>query len=159
MIIWVVKISSVYSCHLFLISSASVRSRSFLSFIEPIFAWNVPLVSLIFLKRSLDHKRISVFQNSLEKQEQTQAHYSLTSLSLRCYSVFSLALVGQGGRRGFPGCLLGLVLSQQTIIEESSYAKKALLVEKFLDLFSSGTDLHPCRGTLWAIIRNFPTLK
>ena len=30
--------SSVYSCHLFLISSASVRSRSFLSFIEPVFA-------------------------------------------------------------------------------------------------------------------------
>ena len=44
---------SVYSCHLFLISSASVRSISFLSFIEPISAWNVPLVSLITLKRSL----------------------------------------------------------------------------------------------------------
>ena len=44
---------SVYSCHLFLISSAYVRSIPFLSFIEPIFAWNVPLVSLIFLKRSL----------------------------------------------------------------------------------------------------------
>ena len=45
--------SSVYSCHLFLIYSASVRSIPFLSFIEPIFAWNVPLLSLIFLKRSL----------------------------------------------------------------------------------------------------------
>ena len=44
---------SVYSCHLFLISSASVRSIPFLSFIVPIFAWNVPLISLIFLKRSL----------------------------------------------------------------------------------------------------------
>ena len=33
--------------------SASVRSIPFLSFIEPFFAWNVPLVSLIFLKRSL----------------------------------------------------------------------------------------------------------
>ena len=42
--------SSVYSCYLFLISSASVRSRPFLSFIVPIFAWNVPLVSLIFLE-------------------------------------------------------------------------------------------------------------
>ena len=42
--------SSVYSCHLFLISSASVRSIPFLSFIEPIFAWNVPSVSLIFLR-------------------------------------------------------------------------------------------------------------
>ena len=45
--------SYMYSCHLFLISSASVRSLTFLSFIVPIFAWNVPLVSLIFLKRSL----------------------------------------------------------------------------------------------------------
>ena len=45
--------SSVYSHYLFLISSASVRSIPFLSLIEPIFAWNVPLVSLIFLKRSL----------------------------------------------------------------------------------------------------------
>ena len=44
--------SSVYSCHP-LISSASVRSLQFLSFIEPIFAWNVPLVSLIFLTWSL----------------------------------------------------------------------------------------------------------
>ena len=33
--------SSVYSCHLFFISSASVRPIPFLSFIEPIFAWNV----------------------------------------------------------------------------------------------------------------------
>ena len=45
--------SSVFSCHLFLISSASVQSIPVLSFIEPIFAWNVPLVSLIFLKKSL----------------------------------------------------------------------------------------------------------
>ena len=43
----------MYSCHLFLISYASVRSITFLSFIEPIFAWNIPLVSLILLKRSL----------------------------------------------------------------------------------------------------------
>ena len=45
--------SYVYSCHLILISSASFRSIPFLSFIIPIFAWNVPFVSLIFLKRSL----------------------------------------------------------------------------------------------------------
>ena len=45
--------SSVYPCYLFLISSASVSTISFLSFIEHIFAWNIPLVSLIFLKRSL----------------------------------------------------------------------------------------------------------
>ena len=45
--------SSVYSCHLFSITSASIRFLPFLSFIEPIFAWNIPLVSLVFLKRSL----------------------------------------------------------------------------------------------------------
>ena len=45
--------SSVYSCHLFLISYAFVRSIPFLSFIVPIFAGIVPLVSLIFLKISL----------------------------------------------------------------------------------------------------------
>ena len=39
----------MYSCHLFLISSASVRSIPFLSRIVPIFPWNVPLVSLSFL--------------------------------------------------------------------------------------------------------------
>ena len=50
-------ISSVYSCHLFLISSASVRSLPFLSFIKSIFAWNVPfsqsVSQSVFLKRSL----------------------------------------------------------------------------------------------------------
>ena len=44
---------SVYSYHLFLISSVSVRSILFMSFIVPILAWNIPLLSLIFLKRSL----------------------------------------------------------------------------------------------------------
>ena len=37
--------SSLYSCHLFLMSSASVRSLPFLSLIVPIPAWNVPLMS------------------------------------------------------------------------------------------------------------------
>ena len=45
--------SSVYSCHLFLISYLSVRSIPFLSFFVLVFAWNVPLASLIFLKASL----------------------------------------------------------------------------------------------------------
>ena len=45
--------SYMYFCHLFFISYGPVRSIPFLSFIEPIFAWNVPLVSLIFLTRSL----------------------------------------------------------------------------------------------------------
>ena len=45
--------SSVYSCHLSLMSSASVRSLPLLSFIMFIFAQNVPLISPIFLDRSL----------------------------------------------------------------------------------------------------------
>ena len=45
--------SSVCSCHIFLISSTSVRSLPFLSFIVSIFPWNVPLMSLILLKRFL----------------------------------------------------------------------------------------------------------
>ena len=55
--IWVLKICFVqfYSVFLtlFLISSQSFRSVEFLSFIEHIFAWNVPSVSLIFLRGSL----------------------------------------------------------------------------------------------------------
>ena len=43
----------MYSCHLFLISFVSNRSILFLSFIVSIFAWNVPFVSLVFLKRYL----------------------------------------------------------------------------------------------------------
>ena len=43
----------MYSCRLFLISPASVRSIPFLSFTVPIFAWYVSLVSLIPLKKSL----------------------------------------------------------------------------------------------------------
>ena len=44
---------SVYFCNFFLTFSASVRSLPFLSFIVPIFAWNAPLVSSVFLKKSL----------------------------------------------------------------------------------------------------------
>ena len=44
--------SSVYPCHLFLISSASVKSALFVLYCAHLW-WNVPLVSLIFLTRSL----------------------------------------------------------------------------------------------------------
>ena len=45
--------SSVYSCHRFLISLASIRSLPFLSFIVPILAWNVLLICSFFMKRPL----------------------------------------------------------------------------------------------------------
>ena len=53
--------SFVYSFHLFLICSASVRSILFPFFIVLIVAWNIPLASLIFLKRSLDFAILLVF--------------------------------------------------------------------------------------------------
>ena len=62
---------SVYSCHLSLISSTSVRSLLFLSFIEPIFAWNVPLVSLIFLEEisTLSHSIVFLYFFALITEE------------------------------------------------------------------------------------------
>ena len=71
--------SSVYSCHLFLISSASVRSIPFLSFIEPIFVWSVPLVSLIFLERSSVFPILLISSISL--------HWSLREAFLSLFAV------------------------------------------------------------------------
>ena len=75
----------ILATHLFLIPSASVRSMPFLSFKGPIFAWNVPLVSLIFLKRSL------VFPSLLSSS--ISLHWSLRKaflslLAILCNSVF-----------------------------------------------------------------------
>ena len=66
------SINSVYSCYLFLLSSASVRSIPFLSFIVPVFAWNIAFVSLIFLKKSLIFLLLLFSSISL--------HYSLKAL-------------------------------------------------------------------------------
>ena len=62
--------SSVYSCHLFLTSSASVRSIPFLSFIEPIFAWNVTLVSnFLDTNSSLSHSVVFLYFFALITEE------------------------------------------------------------------------------------------
>ena len=78
--------SSVYCCYVFLISSASVRSIPFLSFIVSIFAWNVPLVSLFFLKRSLVFP-ILLFSSISLYWSLRKAFFS--SLAILCYSVHS----------------------------------------------------------------------
>ena len=77
--------SSVYSCHLFLISYSSVRSIQFLSFIAPIFAWNVPFASLIFLKRPLVF-HILLFSSISLYRSLRKAFLSL--LAILWYSVF-----------------------------------------------------------------------
>ena len=71
--------SSVYSCHLFLISSTSVRSIPFLSFFVSIFEWKVPLIYLIFLKRFLVFPILLFPSISL--------HWSLCFLVSLCYSL------------------------------------------------------------------------
>ena len=58
--------SFMYSCYLFLISPAFVISIPFLSFTEPILVWNIPLVSLIFSKRSLVFPILLLFSISLQ---------------------------------------------------------------------------------------------
>ena len=61
---------SVCTCHHFLIFSASFRSISFLSFIVSIFAWNVPLVSLIFEEiSSLPHPIVFLYFFALITKE------------------------------------------------------------------------------------------
>ena len=85
--------SSVYSCHLFLISSPSVRSIPFLSFIVPIFAWNVPLVSLIFLRKYqvfpiLLFSSISLHW-SLRKEKSESERHSVVSNSLWPHGLYS----------------------------------------------------------------------
>ena len=59
--------SSVHSHHLFLISSASFRSILLLSFIVPIFARDVPLVSLIYMA-----SKVSQWQKNCLSMEDTQ---------------------------------------------------------------------------------------
>ena len=53
--------SYVHSCHLLLISSASVKFIPFLSFIVPIFVWDVRLVSLNFLEEIANLSQSIVF--------------------------------------------------------------------------------------------------
>ena len=70
----------MYSCHLFLIFSASVRPIPFLSCIVPIFAWNVPLVSN-FLEEisSLSHSIFFLFLERcyIKLKLLSESHYSI----------------------------------------------------------------------------------
>ena len=125
--------SSVYSHHLFLISSASVRSIPFLSFIVPYFAWNVPLVSLIFLKRSLVFPVLLVSSNSC-----TIHLWKLSYLSL----LFSENLNSIGYIFPFLLCLSLLFYSQVFVRSPET------TILPFLHLFSLGMVLIPASCTM-----------
>ena len=86
--------SSVYSCYLFLISYVAVTALLFLSFILPIFAWNVPMVSLTFLRKSLLFP-ILLFSSASLHWSLRKAFLSLLSIQWhsafrRVYLCFSL---------------------------------------------------------------------
>ena len=88
--------SSVHSCHLFLISSASVRSLTFLSFIVPILAESVPLVVPIFLKQSLFFTILLFSSNSchvhLWRLSYIPLLFSGSLHSIECIFLFLLCL-------------------------------------------------------------------
>ena len=150
MIIWVMKIffflySSVYCCHLFLIYSASVRSIPFLSFIEPIFAWSFPLVSLIFLKRSLVFP-IPLFSSISLQRSLRKAFLSL--LAILWNSVFKCVYLS------FSPLLFASLLFTD-ICKASSDSRLAFLHFFFLGMVlipvsytMSWTSVHSSSGTL-----------
>ena len=70
--------SSVHFYHLFLISSASIRSLSFLSFIGTIFAWNFSLVAV----QLLHHVRLLATQWIAARQASLSITISLSLLKL-----------------------------------------------------------------------------
>ena len=132
--------SSVYSCHL-LICSASIQSIQFLSFIEHIFAWNIPLVSIIFLKRSLVFPILLFSSSSL--------HWSLrkaflTLLAILWNSAFKWVYLSFSP-------LLFATLSFTAICKASSDSHFA-----FLHYFFLGLVLIPASCTMsWISVRSF----
>ena len=134
-------------CHLFLISSSSVRSIPFLSFIVPIFAWNVPLASLIFSKRSLVFPILLLFSISLHR-------------SLRKAFLCLLAILGTLHSDGFIFFSLSFTsLLFSAICKASSDNHFAFLHFFFLGIvlitascIMSWTSVHSSSGTLSDLI-------
>ena len=122
--------SSVYSCHLFLISSASVRSISFLSFIVPISAWNVPLVSLIFLKSTLVFPILLFSSISL--------HWSLRKAFLSLLAILWNSLHSNGYIFPFLLCFLLLFFSQ-LFVRPPQTAILLFCISFFLFFFENST--------------------
>ena len=136
----------MYSCHL-LISSASIRSIPFLSFIVSIFAWNSPLLFLIFLKTSLIFPILLFSSVSL--------HCSLTTFFFFLISpCYSLELCIQMGI-SFPFSFAFLVLLFSAICKASSDNHFVFLHFSFFGLLlvtasctMLQTSVHTSSGTL-----------
>ena len=96
-----------YSCHLFLIFSTSVRS--FLSLIVFTLAWNDPLVSPVFLKRST----VLGFPGSSDGKESACNTGDLGSI---------LGLGGSPGEDPTPGFLPGEFHGQRSLVGYSPWS-------------------------------------
>ena len=95
----------VYSCHLFLISSASVRSLLIMSFIMPILAWNVPLISPVSVRLSLVFPILLFSSISLSRSFQKNSPLILVSSLLLLKSVVNFLSLASPGSFGQPTIL------------------------------------------------------
>ena len=142
--------SSVYSYHL-LVSSA-FQSIPFLSFIVAIFAWNIPLVSQIFLKRSLVFP-ILLFSSIC-------LHWSLRKAFLPSLLFFE-NLHSNGYIFPFLYCLLLLFFSQLFVKPPQTTILPFWVSFLWMILITacctvSCTSIHSSSGTLY--IRSIPWL-
>jgi len=106
--------SSVYSCHLFFISSAFVRALLFLSFMVPILACNVLLIPLIFFEETLVFPIILFSSISLHCSFKRPSYLSCETLHsggyifhfLPCLSLlfFSQLYIKPPQTASFPSC-------------------------------------------------------
>ena len=116
--------SSVYSYHLFLTSSASIRSLLFLSFIGPIFAWNVPL--LLF-------SHSVMFTSMTPWTAARQASLSIT-ISLSLLKLMSIELVMPSNHLTLCGPVLLLPSVFPSIRVFSQWVGRSHQVDKVLEL-------------------------
>ena len=135
----------MYSCHLLLISSASVRSIQFLSFTLPIFAVSVPFVSLNFLEEisSLSHSIVFLYFFALITEE--------VFVTSPCHSLELCIQMGIS----LPSPLLFTSLLFTAICKTSSDSHFAFLHFFFLGMIlipvsciMSGTSVHRSSGAL-----------
>ena len=173
--------SYIYFCHLLLISSCFFRYTLFLSFIVPIFAWNFPLVCLIFLMQRLVILILLFFSISLHcshKQSFLSLCYSLEpciqmgiSFLLLCFSLLTSAFCKASSDNHFALFhfpFLGMVLDTASCpmlwnsIHSSSGTLSALIPWMYLmvSLYNhKGFDLVHTRMAEWVFFFFFSTFS
>ena len=129
----------MYSFHLFFFSSSSTRSLPFLSFVVPIFGWNVSLIFPIFLKRFL------VFP-----------HLLFPSIFMHCSlkKAFS-SLLTILWNSTFPFLPCFSLLSSATCQASSDNHFAFLLFHYFISLFLFGRSDVTSPNSEWLVVQSF----